>query len=382
LLMSCLTHSLICFGLYVFLLRFFEKRASATGAIAATFLTRSPQWVIRWGGNPTVLALFFFIIAFSLIIELRGKASWPKMTLASLFLAATLITHSIVFYIGGIVLVVYFLMSFNDHKDLLASSIGLFIIMLVLLVPYLIDLKFTLTKTAIESTRAWQMADASSVIYDLIAGIPFLMLSAFGLPALFKKNRKVAIIFLAITTAMVLLTINYRFWFMPFSYLLYPGRVVLAFIIPLAVFACPAIEKIATMQKKHLLAIFTAIGLIFYCAFYLFNSISMCSVTQADLDAFRWMDTTISKKAVIINNYGDAGLWIPAIIGRTITNPHSEPIHFEELKAGLSKLKADYVYIGSKAVYGIDYKKEDLEKKPWKYRIVYNKDGAQLWKIL
>jgi hypothetical protein len=333
LLMSCLTHALICFGLFIFLSRFFDRNTAAATSIAATFLTRSPQWVIRWGGNPTVLALFFFIIAFSLIIELRGKPSWPKMTLASLFLAATLITHSIIFYVGGIVLLVYFLTSFNDYKNLLASSIGLFIITLVLLLPYLIDLKFTLTKTAIESTRAWQMIDARSVMYDLIAGIPFLIISAFGLPVLFKKNGK------------------------------------------------SAARMIAT-KKKHFLIIFLTIGLIYYCVFYLHNSISMCSVTQADLNAFKWMDDTLNNKAVIGNNFGDAGLWIPAITGRAITNPYSEPVNLEELKAGLAKLKAGYIYIGSKAVNGVDYKKENLEKKPWKYRIVYNKDGAQVWKIL
>ncbi|MFH1710371.1 MAG: hypothetical protein ABH860_04790 [bacterium] len=382
LLMSCLTHALICFGLFVLLLRFFDRNTAAATSIAATFLTRSPQWVIRWGGNPTVLALFFFAVAFSLIIELKDGFSWLKVIFASLALAAVLITYPTVFYIGGLVLSVYFLMSLKNYRNICGTASMLFLFTLILLMPYLANLKFTLTRSAIEGARVWQMIDAKSVMYDLAAGIPLLILSAFGLPVLFRKSRELAVVFLAITAVLLLLILNYRFWVMPFSYLLYPGRTALALILPLAVFAAPAISKIISLQKKTLLIALVIIGSFYYCAFYLYNSIAMCPVAQADIDAFNWIDKTVSRKAVFENNYGDAGLWIPAIIGRAITDPHGEPIHFEGLKAGLSELKADYIYIGSKAVYNITDKAEDLEKKPWKYKRVFSNGSAQVWKIL
>ena len=383
LLLSCITHALICFGLFALLLRFFDRNTAAATSIAAAFLTRSPQWVIRWGGNPTVLALFFFIIAFSLIIELKEKPSWLMVIFASLSLAAVLITHSIIFYAGGMILAVYFLMSLKDYKYVYPTAACLIIFMLVLLLPYLANLKFSLSKSAIESTRAWQLIDARSVVYDLVAGIPFLLFSIFGLPLLLKKNRQVAFTFLLITAVLIVLIMNFRFWFMPFSYLLYPGRVALTLIIPMAVFAAPAISKIITIQKKTLLLAFSIVGMSFYCVFYLYNSISMSPVTRTDMAAFKWIDREIGKKAVFGNNYGDAGLWIPAIIGRTIMDPHSEPLHYEELKARLRRYSADYIYIGSKAVYGnIQYKKEALQKDPLKYKLVYINDGAQVWKVL
>jgi hypothetical protein len=381
--MSCITHALICFGLYIFLLRFFDRNTAVATSIAATFLTRSPQWVIRWGGNPTVLALFFFLVAFSLIIELKEKPSWLKVIFASLALAAVLITHSTIFYVGGMILAIYFLLSIKDYKYVYPTAACLFVFMLIFLLPYLANLKFMLSKSAIESTRAWQMADARSVSYDIAAGIPFLLLSIFGLPLLLKKNRQVAFAFLSITAVLIVLTMNFRFRFMPFSYLLYPGRVALTLIIPLSVFAAPVISKIITIQKKNLLIVFSIIGLSFYCAFYLYNSISMSPMTRTDMDAFKWIDREIGKKAVIGNNYGDAGLWIPAIIGRTIMNPHSEPVNYEELKAHLRWYSTDYIYIGSKAVYGdIQYKKEDLQRDPLKYKLIYINDGAQVWKVL
>lgn len=381
LLMSCLAHALICFGLYVFLLRFFDRNAAAATSIAATFLTRSPQWIIRWGGNPTVLALFFFILAFSLIVELKEKFSWLKVVSASLALAAVLITHSIIFYVGGIILAVYFLMHIKDYKNIYGTAAVLLFFTLILLMPYLADLKFTITSSALEYTRAWQATDAKSVVYDLFAGIPFLILSAFGLPAVLKKNRREAFVFLAITVILLLLTLNYRFWVMPFSYLLYPGRVALALIIPLAVFASPALSKMIAAGKRNFLIAFAVIGFLFYCTFYLYNSISMCPVTQSDMDAFKWIDTTINKKAVIRNNYGDAGLWIPAILFRRITDPHSFGFLVSEPRNEVN-IKADYVYIGNKTVYDVTLKTKDLMNKPWKYKRVFSNDGAQVWKII
>ena len=254
--MSCLAYALMTFGLYMFLLRFFERNTAAATAIAATFLTMNPQWTVHWGSGPAVLALFLFLLALSLAIELKEGFSWPKATLALLALAAAMIT---------------------------------------------------------QGTNVPRIPGAGSVLYDLAA---------------------------------VALIIS-------------------------AVFASPA------AAKKKLLAISTAIGLIFYCIFYLYNSISMCPVTQADLDAFRWIDQTMGRKAVFINNHGDAGPWIPAITGRAITDPGGK------LKAAAINRRADYVYIGSKAVSkDIEFKSSDLEKKPWKYKLVYINDGAQVWKIL
>jgi len=46
------------------------------------------------------------------------------------------------------------------------------------------------------------------------------------------------------------------------------------------------------------------------------------------------------------------------------------------------KLRADYVYIGSKIVSSVEVTAEELSAKPWKYRRVYSKGGAQVWKIL
>ena len=83
-----------------------------------------------------------------------------------------------------------------------------------------------------------------------------------------------------------------------------------------------------------------------------------------------------------MNNYGDAGIWIPAAVGMTITNPYIDPAYKKELDANILKLKPDYIYIGSKAVYPVEIRSQDLEKKPGRYRRVYSNGAAQVWKIL
>jgi hypothetical protein len=380
--LSCVSHALITFGLYVFLLNFFDKKTAILSSVLASFLTRSPQWVIRWGGTPTVLALFFLILAFALIIEAKQEKKQINVIFASLALAAAYLTHPIIFLAGGIMIATYYLTFMKERNYGLTTALQLGVYLLIFLSPYLMSTKLAITRSAIDYARSWQDFDIRSVLYDLIAGAPFIIMSLYGFFASWKERSKEYFAFALVALIICLLIINYRFWLIPFSYLFYPGRIALLMIIPLSFFVAPLVKANAFRSGVLSIAL-TAIGISFYSGFYLYNSVSMCSVTQADISAFKWIDNTISKNSVFANNYGDAGLWIPAIIGRRITNPHSfQVLTGQSTEEKPSDLKADYIYIGSKAVYSTDYKKEDLEKKPWKYRLVYLNDGAEVWKIL
>jgi len=127
------------------------------------------------------------------------------------------------------------------------------------------------------------------------------------------------------------------------------------------------------------LPFFLVIGIFLYI-FYLYVSVSMCSVTKADIDAFAWIDHTIGKNALFEVNYSDAGVWLPAIIGRNILIVEEKLSRNE--KPLIRKRQASYIYIGSKAIGPSGIKKEALEKAPWKFRRIYSNDGAQVWKVL
>lgn len=245
---SCFAYALITLGLYILLLRFFNKNVSAFSSVAASFLTISPQKLIGSGDNATVLAVFLSLVAISLVFELKEGFSRLKLSFALLASAAVFIAQPLFFL------------------------------------------------------------DASILIVPI------------------------SFIFALITK---------RFW----------------------------------AKVKRFSPVIVITGLSFYCFFYLYYSVSMCPVSKADIEAFKWIDRTISKQAIFMNNRGDAGLWIPAITGRMVTD-------FQGGSVKIVKAKADYIYIGSKAVSDIECKKEDLEKQPWKYKRVYSKDGAQVWKIL
>lgn len=152
-------------------------------------------------------------------------------------------------------------------------------------------------------------------------------------------------------------------------------------VIPFILFVI-AVPGMIASQNKKLATVFVVIGALYFCGFYLYGSFSMCPVTRSDMDAFKWMDTVLNKQAVIENNYGDAGIWIPAVDGMTITNPHIIPAYRKELYGNLMQLEPAYIYIGSKAVYPVDIKAQDLEDHYRKYRRVYSNGEAQVWKIL
>jgi hypothetical protein len=170
-----------------------------------------------------------------------------------------------------------------------------------------------------------------------------------------------ALSFLAFTASML-----------TFPIFLYPGHILFLLIPFLLIFMITLLMKI--MHNKIIVIILIAIGLTFYCTFYLINSINKCPVVSTDLSAFDWIDTTISKNSIFLCNQGDAGIWIPAIIDRKIINT-------EDRSALKIKSGAQYIYIGSKIVGKVEYRSEELERFSDRYKIIYNKNGSQVWKI-
>ena len=269
LLLSCLSYAFISFGLYIILLKFLDRNLSAAFSIAATFLTRSPQNTVAWGGAPIMLSLFFLAVALSVLIGPKKELSLLKFALALLAILAALMTYPVVSILSGAIF--------------------------------------------------WSSLDVKTLLLELIAAVPFIIF----------------------------------------------------------VFAALMTGKIIEGWNRKLVFGLIAIGIVYYSGFYLYNSISMCPVTRSDMEAFDWMDSILNKSMIVENNYGDAGLWIPAMTGMTITSPYEQVAN-----ADLPKLKPAYIYIGSKAVGPIDIKVLDLEYSHRKYRRIYSNGEAQVWKIL
>ncbi len=156
---------------------------------------------------------------------------------------------------------------------------------------------------------------------------------------------------------------------------LFPERFsFLLWTLPLSFLVAPGISKIIPLKNKKIFAALLTAGLVVYAVYYVHVSLSSCPVAKQDLEVFKWIDKVVGKKAVFANNSGDLGIWIPAMTGRAITSP-ADSSHE-------SRLVPAYIYIGSKAIGDIEYAAEDMQARPSRYRLVFIKDGAQVWKIL
>ena len=104
---------------------------------------------------------------------------------------------------------------------------------------------------------------------------------------------------------------------------------------------------------------------------YIRKYIEISPVTKSDLKAILWLKNNTSSNDIINTNYGDAGLWIPAIISRKITRPHLsskfekfyyDSKHFTD-RGIMDENNANFIFIGSKCIYKCPIKEKDVKIK-------------------
>jgi len=74
-------------------------------------------------------------------------------------------------------------------------------------------------------------------------------------------------------------------------------------------------------------------------------------VGRDDLEAMRWIGAHTQPLDVVCNDYGTAGLWIPALAGRSISAPHLPPFYRDEFDAGSRGRPCAYTYISSRPFF-------------------------------
>jgi hypothetical protein len=105
------------------------------------------------------------------------------------------------------------------------------------------------------------------------------------------------------------------------------------------------------------------------------------TVTHDDLAAIEWIAENTPEEALIGTNYGDAGVWIPALIGRAVTNPHWHILHKDEVEAWQKELEPDFVFVGAKRMYsGNPFSRDELLDDPG-YEERFRSDGASVFEV-
>lgn len=408
--MSCMTYFFLTALLFTFIQTFLPWDIAILSSVAFTFFTENPQGFIGWGGNPTILALVFLLFFMSIIerIETNEKLN---IILSSLALAAIFLTHSIIFvqsfYIVGFSLSVYLLLNKAHLKLHWVKYVMICLLFLAIILPYLYDFNFSI---ATQNTQAWiknwvrnsghvwqgTLKNALWTIPAYMTNYVFgnsvfwysLLVCIVGLIILIKQNPKRCVHHLVFLIACVLLILNAKYWVLPFSYAIYPERVALMTVIPLSILFGYAIgESLKFIKNKHLnntIKIFLVLAALLLShetnkLLFIDRIKAFSPLTNEDVEAFMWLDKTAKKNDIIQNNYGDAGLWIPAVIFRGITHPHVNVVYLDKLKS-LGKPK--FVYVGSKCVYpeSCQLNKSALKDNN-KYKLVYNSNGVYIYQL-
>ena len=178
----------------------------------------------------------------------------------------------------------------------------------------------------------------------LVVGAAAALLAVHG-----RETRGRAAFPLALLALLALLVLNGRTSTLPFSFLLYPDRTAVLALYPLALLAH---EALATRSRRWLAAGACA-AIAVHAAILQTRTVRTgrenALATPDDLRALA--AAGLPSGCAVINNYGDAGQWIPALLALPITFPQVNAIFFDEVSATVHPCAA---FRGEKRPYHLD----------------------------
>ncbi len=342
----------------------------ATLALAA--LWHGPMAYISWGGAPTLLALAFAVMLAALTLRL-DDANRTTVALAGVCAAGIFLTHTIVFiqslYVLGAAAIVATVLRGRLLQTRRMRRVGRNValcvgVFLACAGWYAVTIDPSIATPAVrEWIQDWvrhanhgfndplpaSLLSGPVYLYRYVMFTPYpwhwagLGLLAVGLYAAWRRHRlQWAYAVTALIAALVLI-LNTPYWALPLSYLIYPERTATLGLIPVALLTAHGVrwlyETLRTVVTHERLRMCLALlcwlvvgwGLHMKQLPYLGSHINENAVTSQDLEAFRWLAARTAPGDRVLTNYGDAGLWIPAAIGRKVTAPHVNVAYLDKL---------------------------------------------------
>jgi hypothetical protein len=411
-LMEASTLAFLTLAFYGFSRVFWDRPTSAMVALLVTFLPRNPQYFVQWGGDPTLLSLGLLVTALAFRPWLAEKMSLGMCGLCALFVAASVFTHLIpviglcyaILPVGVYVAIDRFQSHGQALKRVMWNLLVIGVVSGLLVGVCLPTLLSTEVSTGeIEWVRHFQQRGAGGAwggtignaivtippyLMEKIFGAPFVMLSVLGLLVLAYRRPHLALASGICVLTVIGLVINSMYWLLPLSYAIYPERVALLLLLPCAVGIGALLDGVRRPGARRDILCWGMAAVILFVAVRhnekLFHKglIPHTLVSEADLKAIQWLAEMTAPGTVVQNHYGDAGLWIPAIAFRPITDPHLNPFIFDEFRSASPSLKARYVYVGKQKLLGEPISREEFESRPDMYRKVYDRAGVVLYEIV
>jgi hypothetical protein len=381
LLMTCMTYFFLTLFSYALLRNWIGRANALVASVVVSYFFYDPGGFIIWGGNPTVLAIAM-VLLFLTFKESRDLSPSVSILGSSLTLAGILLIHIIIFiqafYLLLFTLPVYYWQRGRLRRGEITAFAAIAVLFIFLTLPYILNIDFgvvtpktlDLMKNWVRNTEhAWQgdyknafwsvpVYIARRLGYHYIFALCVIAGSAWIKKGFWKKNKEIIVACTVYVLSAIVLIVNTRYWLLPFSFAIYPERVVAMLIIPFAIVCGLALDHLLLNDIRFRLQRFLPVSLAVIFVFmvvarYNFTHfeahlIRSSSVTRDDLRGLFWLRENTKTADVVKNNYGDAGAWIPAIAMRPATAAH---VNFAYLDKMQPLPDPKYVFVGSKCVY-------------------------------
>ena len=399
-----LVFSLVTLALYTLLRLFFSPAPAALAAVLASFVPRQPQDQVGGGPVPTVLALVFVILVLAQLLRWVGRPSATTAAACAAFSAGSILSHLTIPVAIAVAAAPPVLWGLARSRFSLAGARAVAFSMLVAtgvvaatLAPFFM---LMLTNRVSDAEIDWIWAYQDGVIRSIFGeggegaiaylggnavGWCALVLGAAGLITIVRRHLILGSASIMFAACVWVLVVHGRLWNLPLSAVLYPDRIALLLVIPLAIgLGVIADAALASARRRVVVwgVVVVVLGVAAVQGERYFGHTSMLDsrVRLDDLHAMRWISQQTEPDAIFRNRWEDAGLWIPCLAFRAVTNPHQSPFYFDEFRDGARALHPRYLYV-SETARSAGRALEGIVGKPEIYRRVYERGSVRIFAV-
>lgn len=418
--MTFVSFVIMSFGLYLLGRVFFSPIVSAVSAGVVVFLSYYVHSYLAWGGAPTVLSAAFcvltVVVAMEMIGEDRFKPGLIILALAAFFTHATVAMGAVFVGVGVLLVGLGIFGKLRKYTWKHKRNLAWLICFLPLILTYG-SYRFSSQQESFFKT--WQRKSSFSWtgnIKTAITSVPWYVREMYGdlvpvaamigFVGLLVYDKKWGILVGVAYLGIAAIVINSQYWVLPFSQILYPDRILMLLVVP---FLLSIGWYVGLIGKKlgedevgkgggFTKAMWAMIlGLVMLFVYWsardsyrevLSVSVRNVSLTFNDLNAMEWLKEHTAVGDVIINDWRDGGMWIPAVIYRPVTFYHTNPLDEGELDRDLAGVEPRWLYVGEDMVYSQDpllrrgLARSLVEKYPASFILEHAAGGAQVYKII
>jgi hypothetical protein len=353
--------------------RWTPRPTGLVAGVVAVVAARAPLHFWTWGGAPNALGIAFAVAGLAAGIDaLQGDRR--SAAVCGIYACASLLTHGISVAALGWAsppLVAGALLIRPDLRR------GIFLLALagclavVLCIPYFATFHAVLGPREIDWVRKTVRDSASFAVFPrMLHDVP-LLAGAVAIPLVLWTRPRRVVFPLALAALLVLLVLNGRIFALPGSALLYPDRIAVLALYPLALLAHDALEGRGRIALAACAAL--CVHAVVLQARALRTGRANALATPADLALLA--SVALPDGCAVANNYGDAGQWIPALLARPISMPQINVLFFDEVASEVHPCAA---FRGEKRPYFVDTLPcPGAACEPWR-----SEGRAQLYRIL